>query len=214
MGPVHQPALQLFCFPYAGGSPQVFWFWRRHFSTDVNLCLVHLPGRYCRISEPPINDLKELVRALADAIILVLSENYAFWGHSMGALTSFKLARKLRRRRQPLPGALFVLGRSAPQVPTSDPRSFDLPEEELIAELKRRKGTPRGLFEDPETIRLFLPTIRADFQIVETYAYQQEDPFACSIYIYGGLQDSSVPTESLRAWQEQTLGKFRIRISR
>jgi len=212
LGSAHQTALKLFCFPYAGGSAQVFRCWQRHFSPEVNLWLVHLPGRGRRIDEPPVKDLQELVHGLADAIIPLLSENFAFWGHSMGALISFELVRELRRRCRSLPGALFLSGRSAPQLRISDPHTFDLSEEELIAELKRMKGTPRELLEDPEVIKLFLPTIRGDFQIVETYAYQDEDPFACPIYAYGGLQDARVPAESVCAWQKQTLGKFTARM--
>lgn len=162
--PAEKRALQLFCFPYAGGSAQVFRPWQRHFSSQVSLWLAHLPGRGRRIAEPPFKSLKELVEVLADAIVPMLWENYAFWGHSLGALISFELARGLRRRSHALPGALFVSGRKAPQVPPSDPPTFDLPEEDFITELKRLNGTPRELLEDPETLKLFLPTIRADFQ--------------------------------------------------
>lgn len=210
--PAEKRALQLFCFPYAGGSAQVFRPWQRHFSSQVSLWLAHLPGRGSRISEPPFKSLKELVEVLADAIVPMLWENYAFWGHSLGALISFELARGLRRRSHALPGALFVSGRNAPQVPPSDPPTFDLPEEDFITELKRLNGTPRELLEDPEALKLFLPTIRADFQTNETYAYKPEDPLTCPIYAYGGLQDEHVPVESLRAWRHQTSREFTARL--
>lgn len=68
------------------------------------------------------------------------------------------------------------------------------------------------MLEDPETVKLFLPTTRADFQIVETYLYRPEDPLACAIYAYGGLQDADVPAESLSAWEKQTSSRFRARM--
>lgn len=210
--PEEKGALQLFCFPYAGGSAQVFRPWQRHFSSGVCLWLAHLPGRGYRIAEPPFNSLKELVDVLANAIAPVLRKNYVFCGHSMGALISFELARELRRRNQALPGALFVSGRRAPQIPASGPPLFNLPEEDFISYLKNLNGTPRELLEDPEVLRLFLPTLRADFQSTETYAYKPEAPLACSIYAYGGLQDQEVPSASLQAWRHQTSGKFTARM--
>jgi medium-chain acyl-[acyl-carrier-protein] hydrolase len=212
LGPAHDESLQLFCFPYAGGSAHVYRTWQRHVPRQVGLSLVHLPGRAKRMSELPFKHLKPLVEELAEAIVSAHREAYAFWGHSMGALISFELARELRRRSHTLPRALFVSGRGAPQVPVADPLIFNLPEKEFIAELKRLNGTPGELLEDPETVKLFLPTTRADFQIVKTYLYQPEDPLACAIYAYGGLQDPDVSAESMSAWQKQTSLQFKARM--
>ena len=205
-------ALRLFCFPYAGGSAQVFRKWQRCFSPEVGLSLAHLPGRGARIGEPPFRRYKPLVNALAEAIIPQLPPVFAFWGHSMGALICFELARELRRRGQPGPLALFVSGRTAPQVTDTDPPMFNLPEQEFIAELRRLNGTPTELLDHPELKELFLPTLRADFEVVETYTHEPEAPLACVIHAYGGLQDASVPAADLKAWQKQTTGAFKVRM--
>jgi surfactin synthase thioesterase subunit len=208
----HEPSLQLFCFPYAGGNAQVYRSWQYQLAEQVRLSLVHLPGRAKRLGLPSYTQLRPLVEALADAMASVDSGPCAFWGHSMGALISFELARELRRRGEALPRALFVSGRAAPQFSKSDPPICNLPEREFIAELRRLNGTPRELLEDPETMSLFLPTIRADFHLVETYIYKPEPPLSCAIYAYGGLQDTDVSANSLNAWQEQTCLKFRSRM--
>lgn len=212
VGPVHEKSLQVFCFPYAGGSAQVYRGWQQHLPRQVSLSLVHLPGRGRRIDEPPFEHLRPLLEMLAEEFATAPREPYAFWGHSMGALISFELARELRRRGHALPRALFVSGCRAPQLPRSRPSIFGLPEREFIAELKRLNGTPEELLQDPETVKLFLPTTRADFQIVETYLYKPEDALSCAIYAYGGLQDAHVSAESLNAWQKQTSSKFRARM--
>lgn len=205
-------ALRLFCFPYAGGSAQIFRKWQHYFSPEARLSLAHLPGRGARIGEPAFKQHKPLVNALADAIIPQLPPAFAFWGHSMGALICFELARELRRRGQPGPLALFVSGRIAPQTTDPDPPMFNLPEQEFIAELRRLNGTPPELLEHPELKELFLPTIRADFELVETYAYEPEAALTCAIYAYGGLQDANVPAVDLKAWQQQTSGAFKVRM--
>ena len=205
-------AFRLFCFPYAGGSAQVFRGWQRHFAPQAALSLASLPGRATRIGEPPFRQYKPLITALADAIIPEIPPAFAFWGHSMGAVISFELARELRRRGQPVPIALFLSGRGAPQIPDPDPPVFNLPDPEFIAELRRLNGTPRELLDSPELKELFLPTIRADFELVETYEYEREPPLTCNICVYGGLQDAHVPAANLKEWQKQTSGAFKVRM--
>src|SRR5437660_3122311 len=145
LAPARGRLLELFCFPYAGGSAQVFRPWQRLFSREVCLSLVHLPGRAKRINEPPCKRLKPLIDAVADAMIPSLPDSFAFWGHSMGAVISFELARELRRRGHSGPLALFVSGRLAPHLPNPDPPTFTLPEAACIAESARLSWNPREL---------------------------------------------------------------------
>jgi medium-chain acyl-[acyl-carrier-protein] hydrolase len=205
-------ALRLFCFPYAGGNAQVYRNWQRDFPAEVSLSLAHLPGRGARIGEAPFRECRELVNALAEAITPQLPPVFAFWGHSMGALVTFELARELRRRGRPTPLALFVSGRGAPQIPDPSPPAFNLPDQDFIAELRRLNGTPRELLDHPELAELFLPTIRADFELIETYVYKPEAPLACAIYAYGGLEDETIPAAELKAWQKQTSVAFKVRM--
>lgn len=186
--------------------------WQRHFSSGVRLFLVHLPGRGARIDEPPFTRLPPLISALAEAIAPETEGRFAFWGHSMGAMISFELARELRRRRLPGPRGLFLSGRTAPHALITDVPMFSLPEDEFIAELQRLNGTPKTLFENPETRQLFLPAIRADFEVVETYQYVPEAPLPCPIYAYGGVQDTDVTRERLSAWQKHTSARCRVRM--
>jgi hypothetical protein len=71
-----------------------------------------------------------------------LDEPFAFFGHSMGAVVAFELARLLRRRNQPLPRMLVASGARAPQfrrghVPPPEPG-----EAEFVEALRRLEGTP------------------------------------------------------------------------
>jgi surfactin synthase thioesterase subunit len=207
-----QPALQLFCFPYAGGSAQVFRPWQRHLPAHVDLCLVNLPGRGKRMSEPLVTDLVSLVKTIADVFPDEIRGPYALFGHSMGACISFELAHELRRRQKTSPVHLFASGRRAPQVPDTDPVIFNLPHDEFIAELRKLNGTPKELLEHSELMELFLPVIRADFQMNETYEYDPEEPLSIPITAYGGLQDRDVPAETIRAWQELTSSTFKMRM--
>jgi medium-chain acyl-[acyl-carrier-protein] hydrolase len=209
---VHEHSLRLFCFPYAGGNTSGFRIWQRDFSPDIDLCLVHLPGRGKRMGEQLFTRLILLVQTLADLITREPQPPYALFGHSMGALISFELARELRRRGFDAPRRLFLSGRGAPNVPSRKAPIFNLPEESFIAEIKKFNGTPKELFDHPEIMELLLPALRADLEMLDTYEYGTEERLSCPISVYGALQDTDAPVESLRAWEEHTSASCNLRI--
>lgn len=205
-------SLRLFCFPYAGGNTSGYRSWQRAFPSDIDLCLVHLPGRGKRIGERMFTRLNLLVQTLADLITREFQPEYALFGHSMGALISFELARELRRRHFPAPQRLFLSGRGAPGTAGRKAPIFDLPEGAFIAEVRKFNGTPRELLKHPEAMKLFLPTLRADLEMLDTYEDYSEERLSCPIAVYGGLQDTDAPVESLRPWQEHTSASCSLRI--
>jgi medium-chain acyl-[acyl-carrier-protein] hydrolase len=204
--------LRLFCFPYAGGNAFAFRNWQARLPPSVEVCPVQLPGRAVRLKEPPCSQLKPLVEALAEVISHVCEKPFAFFGHSMGALISFELARYLRRERLPQPVHLFVSGRRASQLPDADPAFHDWPEPEFIEELRRLNGTPGELFENPEMMQLIVPLLRADFSVCQTYVYAPEPPLDCAITAYGGVTDPETRDDRLQAWREQTTASFTMRV--
>lgn len=206
------PAVRLFCFPYAGGGAAIYRGWSSILPRQVEVCAAQLPGRGSRVREPPVTDLGALVRALADALEISLDRPYAFFGHSVGSLICFELARHLRERGGPQPVHLFASGRRAPQLPDTQRVIHDLPEPEFIEELRRLQGTPPEVLEHPELMQLLSPVLRADFSLSEMYAYESGPPLQCPISAFGGLQDEEVGREELEGWKEQTTGRFKLRM--
>lgn len=204
--------LRLFCFPYAGGGAPIYRLWPQSLPSEIEVCVGQLPGRGTRLREQPFTSLDALVEAAAEAIAPLLDKPFALFGHSMGAMISFELARKLREQGRPQPVHLFVSGRRAPQLPNRDTMSYNLPEAELGQELLRLNGTPREVLEHPELMELMLPLLRADFSVVETYVYRPGVPLDCPLTAFGGLRDAEVSREQLEAWREQTTGEFTLRM--
>ncbi len=204
--------LRLFCFPYAGGNAHVFRDWQRPFAPEIDVCLVHLPGRARRAGERPYTVMQPLVQELADVIRNKVDGRFAFFGHSMGALISFELARELRRRDQHGPAHLFLSAYEAPTVVRALPHTFNLPEQELLAAIKNLNGTPKEFFEYPEIQSLLLPLLRADFELTDTYSYAAESPLACGITVYGGEQDERATVKNLDPWRLQTSAECEIRV--
>lgn len=205
-----KPELRLFCFPYAGGSALVYRPWLSRLAGTVDVCPVQLPGRGSRMQEEPFSDLLELVEVIGEALLQVMSGRFAFFGHSMGAMISFELARYLRRKNRPGPAHLFVSGRAAPQIPDPEPERRHLSDTELIKELRRLKGTPSQVLEYPELMQIMLPILRGDFSLCETYSYSPGPPFDCPITVFGGIDDEDVKREHLEPWREQTRAEFAL----
>jgi medium-chain acyl-[acyl-carrier-protein] hydrolase len=210
--PVERPRLRLFCFPYAGGSAVIFHRWPDGLPGDVEIRALQLPGRSFRLAEPPLPRLDRVLDAIEPVITPLLDLPFAFFGHSMGALIAFELARRLRRRGQPEPACLLMSGRRGPDVFDTEPPICALPEDKFLAALSRRHGAPAELLQNPELIELVMPSLRADFELLETHAYVDEEPLRCPITIFGGKGDTGVPIAHLEAWGAHTREPLRMHL--
>ena len=205
-------SLRLFCFPYAGGNSYIFRPWCDRLPENIEICPIELPGRGFQLKSTPFNQIEPLVKAIATAILPYLNKPFAFFGHSMGGLVSFELARFIRREYNLEPVHLFISGRRAPQVKDSKPPIHDLPQAEFIQELRKLNGTPEAVLNNDELMELLVPILRADFAVLENYNYAPEAPLNCPISVFGGLQDREVKLEELEAWREQTVGSFSLKM--
>jgi surfactin synthase thioesterase subunit len=204
--------VRLFCLPYAGGGASIFRRWSEEFPPGIEVCPIHLPGREGRLAEPAFTDVKPLVARLADVLDPYLDRPFALFGHSMGAVIGFELARQLARRGQPTPAHLFVSASRAPQLPRRGEPIHALPEPAFLDALRRMAGTPELVLRDAELVQLMLPALRADFELVETYRYQAGPALSCPISAFGGAGDDLVRWSELASWAELTGGPFAIRM--
>jgi medium-chain acyl-[acyl-carrier-protein] hydrolase len=202
---------RLFCFPHAGGGASLFQAWPSDSGVELEVCAVQLPGREDRLREPPPRRLLPLAEALAEELLPFLDRPFVFFGHSAGALLAFETIRQLRRNGATLPDCLFVSGCRAPQLPDSTPPIHAMSDARFLDEIRRLNGTPDGVLRDAQLLELLLPTLRADFEVVETYVFTPEEPLACPISAFGGLADGWVSRGELAAWRKQTSGWFEVR---
>ncbi|HZF09900.1 MAG TPA: thioesterase II family protein [Thermoanaerobaculia bacterium] len=204
--------LRLFCFPYAGGGASVYRGWGASLPSDVEVCPVQLPGRESRLRDPAFTHMEPLIEALMGVLPTYLDLPFAFFGHSMGGLISFELARELRRRGGPQPFHLFVSGRRSPELPAREEPIHDLPEPEFIEKLRELNGTPEEVLQHAELMRLLTPILRSDFSINENYTFKEEAPLDMGISAFGGLGDEEVTKDDVAAWAKHTRGRFRMRM--
>jgi medium-chain acyl-[acyl-carrier-protein] hydrolase len=203
--------LRLFCFPYAGGSGTMFRSWRMAMPPGVDVCGVQLPGRGTRVRERYFRHIDTLVPALTEAILPLCDRPFAFFGHSVGALIAFEVARHLRRQKGPEPLLLIASGRRAPQLPSEQPPIYALPHDAFVEELRQLEGTPEEVLHNQELMDLLIPTLRADFEICDTYEFQPGTSLSVPIIAYGGADDRDDTPPKLAAWRSATDGPFSMR---
>ena len=201
--------IRLFCFPYAGGGASTYRSWESQLPPEIEVCPIQLPGRENRISEAPFTQLTELVEALADVLKPVLDKPFAFYGHSMGGLLAFEVAKCLRDRFGLLPIHLFIGATIAPQLPNPFP-SLDLSSPLNLTSFLRRLGTSSKVLQNTELKEALLPTMQADFLALESYIYKDNAPLDCPISAFTGSKDRFVSQEDMAAWNTQTLGGFHL----
>lgn len=206
------PRLRLYCFPYAGAAASAYRDWPAALGPEIEVLAVQIPGRGARFAEPPFRNCLDLAAAAAAGLGPQLEPPFALFGHSMGALVAFEVARQLRRDGRPGPALLAVSGRQGPQRPEPHPPYSHLPDAEFLSQVVTRYGgIPDEVLAEKDLLRLLMPALRADVQLLEAYEYVAEAPLACPIVALGGLEDDEVSLEDLEAWRGETSAGCAVR---
>ncbi|MFB7668627.1 thioesterase II family protein [Kitasatospora sp. NPDC056138] len=206
-------AVRLFCFAHAGGGTAFFRPWRAALLPEVEVCPVRLPGRESRHLEPAYTRMNRLIEPLVAALRPYADRPFAVFGHSMGAAVAYEVARRFCT--EPADGPLrrlLVSGRRAPHLAARRRPIAHAPQEEFLAAVRRLGGTPEEVLDQPDLVRLFLPGMRADFELNETYAPADGPRLSCPVSAFTGDRDPEVTPEEMGRWRETTDVAFRLRV--
>ncbi len=202
--------LRIFCFPYAGGSAQVFSKWANKIPYPVDLFVLQSPGRGRRFNEKPIACLSTKVQILHREILPYTTLPYIFIGHSNGALLAYELARELQKSGNCHLQHIVLSAKRAPHLPRIREPIHQLPGPEFLARLKDYDYTPDEVLENQEFMELFLPMLRADFALSDTHQFVQKHPLQSDASLFWGQQDKDVPLADVLAWRELLVGKTEL----
>ena len=156
--------------------------------------------------------MTRLVEALCRQLLPYIDKPSAFFGHSLGALVSFELARCIRNAYGWQPDHLFVSGCNPPHLAPPFPQIHLLPEAEFLRDLERMGDEIGARPASDALVSLMLPALRADLALRASYAYRDERPLDCAIKAYGGSDDPLVDHLELHCWKRETLGPFAMRV--
>lgn len=196
--------VRLFCFPHAGCAAATYGGWAAALPPDIESYAIEYPGRGARRAERPFVRLPALVAALLTSVGDAFTMPFATFGHCLGALIAFELVRQLQRQGQSPPVAMFVAGCRGPSLPPRKPPVYTLSEPELLDELRALNGMSDDMLARRDLLDLFLPTLRADFEVGDTYVYRPAAKIDCPIIASAGAADPETPPDDLQAWAAES----------
>lgn len=201
--------IRMVCFPHAGGSAQDYRKWVEYLPADTDLLAAQMPGRAERMQEKLCSDFDELISNFLQELAPFLDKPYFLLGHSLGASLAFEIAKGARRLGYRMPNRLIVIGRSGPNIPEPNIK-YNLPDDKFIDYLKSQSGTNEKILEDREIFNFFLPIIRNDLKLADTYSnyYRKETPLNCPINVFWGKNEADLEKIMIEDWQNETSSQF------
>lgn len=191
--------LRLICFPYAGGTSSSYISWAKDLDSNVELVVVQLPGRGSRLSEAPYKTMDKIVEGVYIALKKLPFKPYILYGHSLGARAAYELTVALYRMKYMLPIHLVAAASAAPNRLRTKPPISHLPEREFIERVSSLSGVSEFSEYYYEIMKLNIPSLRADFRIVETYRSSISVVLPTTISVLAGEQDD-IDEAALNDW--------------
>src|SRR6266567_1755411 len=171
----------LVVFPHAGAGAAVYRRLAVQQADRFHTAIVVAPGRERRLHEVPCRSMSSLVHAALAPLWPLLRQRPVLYGHSMGALVAFEIARRARDLGGVEPAHLVLSGCAAPRDRVVRRFRHHLPDHELWQSVCDLNGMPNEVARDPAMRDMLLPAMRADFRVCETYSYSPGPPLTCPI---------------------------------
>jgi medium-chain acyl-[acyl-carrier-protein] hydrolase len=200
--------VKLFCFPFAGGSASYYLKWKKNIHPSIEVCSVELAGRGARMRDDFYRSTDAMVDDLCEKILKQINGTpYAMFGHSLGGITSFLLAKKLKENNYKEPVHLFISGRNPPHIPRVESQRFHILADNVFKEkVLNLGGIPQDIAAYPELLDFFLPIMKNDFALNDYFMEITASPLNCNISVFKGEADDLATKCEL--WNSYTTGNF------
>ncbi|CRM21895.1 thioesterase [Pseudomonas fluorescens] len=195
----------LLCFPFAGAGPSVFQPWKALAGERFEVLPVTLPGRERRFVEPAYRSVKAAIEgSLAQVLELLAGRSeVVIFGHSMGAVLAFEMARKLCAVTSVKVVHLVVSGSPGPLCPR-EAKATGLSDDMFLAQVASFAGYNHPALSNPDMRAMLLPSLRADVELHEGYLPESDQPLPVPVLSIRGVEDDLVTRDQAAQWASAT----------
>jgi surfactin synthase thioesterase subunit len=209
--PAEDSKVRVVCLPHAGGSASFYYPMSAGLASSAEVLCVQYPGRQDRRHEAGIEDIATMADRVTDALRPSRDRPMVLFGHSMGAVVAFEVARRLEDAGDTELLGVFASGRRAPSC--SRDESVHLRDDDgIVAEMKALSGTDARILGDEELLRMILPAIRSDYRAIERYRCPPTVTVSSPIVALTGDDDPRTTLDEARAWERHTTGRFALEV--
>jgi surfactin synthase thioesterase subunit len=198
---------KLYIFPHAGGSPQYYVPFSKAFVTDVKRIGVQYPGKGGNHDLGAFTSIEDLADRVCDKLPSPTDGPAAFFGHSMGALLAFEVARRFEADGKAI-AALFVSAAGAPGRAGFD--NIGDSDRNLLEAVSQMTGVNPEFLENEEFAAKILPTLRG-LKAIANYDCPPEARVSCPIVAFRGDEDGVATADKVAPWGERTTAEFSVR---
>ena len=199
---------RLYIFPHAGGSPSFYVPFSKAFTSGIKRVAVQYPGM--QNGQTAIPGIQSLAERLYGVLAKAPAGPVAFFGHSMGALVAFEVARRFESAGNPI-RALFVSACAAPGRMKSE-YFRELSDDDLMKFLIEISGTDPRLLDNTELVDMILPALRGYYNAIAGYTCPDAVTVCCPIYAFAGTDDGLATDESMAGWSAHSTAGFALRV--
>lgn len=184
--------------------------WKKAFGAGLECIPLELAGRGIRAKDPFYTGMRDASEDVLDQLMRHYDGSpYALFGHSMGGMILYETALLLRDRNMPAPARLFISGRPTPETINSAEPIHLLSDDEFAERIIEMGATSPEIFASKPLKDAFMPILRADFRLVETYRYEEKEPLALGLTVIAGEEEKWTEQE-LVGWKRHTKDECRV----
>ncbi len=202
--------LNLYCFPYAGGSAGIYYEWKQKLRGYANVEALEYKGHGTRMDEDFYKNTDDAVSDLLRFINTDSPENTVLFGYSFGSLIALETAFALREQGKNVK-AVILAAQRPPHLLWKDRRLSAGSKEEAMAEIIKMGQIPEELLECEELLELFSDIIYSDLKLNENHKHDDSlPPLDVPIYVFTGTDDDEAPPDDMSEFSRYTSDSCKV----
>jgi surfactin synthase thioesterase subunit len=205
--------VKVFCLPYAGGSANVYFDWKKKYATVAEIIPIEYKGHGSLLGESLYKDADDAADDICTRICNENPQSYILYGHSMGSMIALLVAIKLEKRGySPLPIAIIGGGMRPPHLKYKDEQLAHLPKDLFMKKIFSLGQMDSEIMNEPELLDMLYEIFYADIKLSEAYRYEELLPgISIPMVMMMGSKDIESPFDEMEEWAKYTSGNFYIK---